>query len=74
MSHRSRHVAILTEGLLNYFSLDVVRSLWPHFAQTLAEFGRHYWADLYLSADLAGSGVSPFLKVKVLEAKTHIDD
>ncbi len=61
---RSQGVAIITEGLLNYFSLDNVRSMWQRFARTLAEFERgYYWADLYLSADLAGPGVSPFLKL-----------
>jgi O-methyltransferase involved in polyketide biosynthesis len=61
---RREGVAIITEGLLNYFSLDNVRSMWQHFARTLAEFERgYYWADLYLSSDLAGPGVSPFLKL-----------
>lgn len=61
---RSQGVAILTEGLLNYFSLDNMRSMWRHFAQTLAEFERGYYsADLYLSADLAGPSVSSFLKL-----------
>ena len=44
---RREGVAIITEGLLNYFSLDNVRSMWRHFARTLAEFER----------------VSPFLKL-----------
>lgn len=57
-------LAIITEGLLNYFTEDVVRGIWQRFARALAPFARgYYWADLHLSSETRGPGVMTFIKL-----------
>src|SRR5262245_65061392 len=48
-------VAIITEGLLNYFSSADVAGMWRRFARTLARFPHGlYLADIYLGEDTRG--------------------
>lgn len=57
-------VAIITEGLLNYFSTDAVRGMWQRFATTLRRFPTGlYLSDLHLAADNRGIGVAAFMRL-----------
>ena len=57
-------VAIITEGLLNYFSTDTVRGMWQRFAATLRRFPNGlYLSDLHLAADNRGIGVAAFMRL-----------
>lgn len=59
---RSRGLAIITEGLINYFPEDAVRGMWRRFARELAGFScGAYWSDLFLSSDVGGKGAAPFI-------------
>ncbi|MDT0496188.1 class I SAM-dependent methyltransferase [Algiphilus sp. W345] len=59
---RSRGMAIVTEGLVNYFSEAAVRGMWRRFAKELAGFScGAYWSDLFLSSDVGGKGATPFI-------------
>lgn len=59
---REQGLAIVTEGLLNYFSESDVRSMWLRFSRTLGQFSRGmYWSDLFLSSDFEGGATGPFL-------------
>jgi O-methyltransferase involved in polyketide biosynthesis len=57
----ARGVAIITEGLLNYFSLANVTGMWRRFARVLGGFpaGR-YLADIHLGEDSQGAAVIGF--------------
>lgn len=51
----SRGLAIITEGLLNYFPTEAVRGMWARFAQTLQRFPEGmYLSDLHLAVDNPG--------------------
>lgn len=59
---REQGLAIVTEGLLNYFSESDVRSMWSRFSRTLGQFRRGmYWSDLFLSSDMRDATSGPFL-------------
>lgn len=61
---RSQGLAIVTEGLLNYFPTDAVVGMWRRFATTLRRFPRGlYLSDLHLAGDNRGAGVSAFMKL-----------
>jgi O-methyltransferase involved in polyketide biosynthesis len=48
-------LAIITEGLLNYFDQDAVEGMWRRFANVMAGFaGGVYLADLLLAGDNSG--------------------
>lgn len=52
---RGRGLAILTEGLLNYFPTDEVRGMWRRFAHELERFDEGlYLADLIVGGSLFG--------------------
>jgi O-methyltransferase involved in polyketide biosynthesis len=49
---RSQGLAIITEGLLNYFPLAAVRGMWQRFAAALREFPRGlYLSDLHVRGE-----------------------
>jgi O-methyltransferase involved in polyketide biosynthesis len=51
-----RGLAVISEGLLNYFPRDHVDLIWARIATTLADFrGGIYLADLFLGSGNAGS-------------------
>lgn len=57
-------LAIVTEGLLNYFPTDAVRGMWQRFATTLRRFPSGlYLSDLHLAADNRGAAVSVFMNL-----------
>lgn len=57
-------LAIVTEGLLNYFPEDAVRGMWARFARTLQRFPRGlYLSDLHLAADNGGVLVGSAVKL-----------
>jgi O-methyltransferase involved in polyketide biosynthesis len=59
---RTRGLAIITEGLLNYFSEGDVRSMWRRFSSLMAQFPQAcYWSDIGLSGDMGGARVAPFV-------------
>lgn len=68
-------VAILTEGLLNYFPAAAVTGMWQRFARTLRGFPSGlYLADIHLGEDtrgLAASGFAALLGVFV-RGKVHV--
>lgn len=48
-------LAIITEGLVNYFPTDAVRGMWARFATTLRRFPEGlYLSDLHLATDNLG--------------------
>jgi O-methyltransferase involved in polyketide biosynthesis len=54
-------VAIITEGLLNYFPADLVAGMWKRFVRTLATFPRGlYLADIHLGEDTKGPMATGF--------------
>lgn len=54
----SQGLAIVTEGLLNYFPLGAVQGMWSRFADTLRGFPAGlYLSDLHLAAHNRGAGV-----------------
>lgn len=60
----SKGLAIITEGLLNYFPEDAVRGMWSRFAATLARFAHGlYLSDLHLAADNGGLMVGSAVKL-----------
>lgn len=60
----TRGVAIITEGLINYFPTDAVRGMWQRFATTLRRFPTGlYLSDLHLAADNRGIGVAAFMRL-----------
>ena len=68
-------VAIVTEGLLNYFSAENVAGMWRRFARTLAKFPCGlYLADIHLGEDSRGvfaTGFSALLSAFV-RGKVHV--
>lgn len=68
-------LAIITEGLLNYFDRDAVEGLWRRFAAALSRFPRGlYLSDLHLSADnrgLAARGFAALLSTFV-RGRVHL--
>lgn len=59
---RSRGLAIVTEGLINYFPEHAVRGMWRRFARELTGFSCGcYWSDLFLSSEIRGKGAAPFI-------------
>jgi O-methyltransferase involved in polyketide biosynthesis len=57
----TKGLAIVTEGLLNYFPRDAVTGMWARFARTLARFpGGLYLSDLHLRVDNRGVMVDAF--------------
>jgi O-methyltransferase involved in polyketide biosynthesis len=68
-------VAIITEGLVNYFSAIDVAGMWKRFARTLATFPAGlYLADIHLGEDNRGSAVAGFsaLLGAFVRGKVHI--
>lgn len=58
---RNRGLAVITEGLVNYFSESDVRSMWRRFASLMQQFPQAcYWSDIGLSGDM-GARVAPFV-------------
>jgi O-methyltransferase involved in polyketide biosynthesis len=57
----ARGVAIITEGLVNYFSGADVTAMWRRFARTLSKFPAGlYLADIHLGEDTRGVYVAGF--------------
>jgi O-methyltransferase involved in polyketide biosynthesis len=60
----NKGLAIVTEGLLNYFPEDAVRGMWARFASTLRRFPRGlYLSDLHLAEENGGMLVSTAVKL-----------
>ena len=60
----SQGVAIITEGLLNYFPTDAVLGMWRRFAETLRCFPSGlYLSDLHLAGDNHGIATDVFMKL-----------
>jgi O-methyltransferase involved in polyketide biosynthesis len=60
---RDRGLALITEGLVNYFSEADVRSMWQRFSSLMRQFPEaRYWSDIALSDDMGGR-VAPFVSV-----------
>lgn len=60
----SKGLAIVTEGLLNYFPEDAVRGMWARFASNLKRFPRGlYLSDLHLAQDNGGILVGTAVKL-----------
>jgi len=58
---RSQGVAIITEGLLNYFDRDAVTGMWRRYAALLAQFPQGlYLSDLHLAGENRGFAVQAF--------------
>jgi len=58
---RARGLAIVTEGLLGYFSPEQVLELWRRFAGLLGEFSSNrYLSDLHVASDSTGVGPRAF--------------
>lgn len=54
-------LAIVTEGLLNYFDHEAVLGMWARFARTLGGFAHGlYLSDLHLARDNRGLGAAAF--------------
>lgn len=59
---RSRGLAVITEGLVNYFSERDVRSMWQRFSLVMQQFPQaSYWSDIGLSGDMGGARTAPFV-------------
>lgn len=57
-------LAIITEGLLNYFDRDAVLGMWRRFAGVLADFsGGLYLSDLHLSGENRGAAIKGFGRI-----------
>jgi O-methyltransferase involved in polyketide biosynthesis len=58
---RTRGLAIVTEGLLGYFSPEQVLDLWRRLAGLLGEFSSNrYLSDLHVASDAGGVGARAF--------------
>jgi O-methyltransferase involved in polyketide biosynthesis len=54
-------VAIITEGLINYFPVEEVRGMWRRFATALARFpSGQYLSDIHLDEDNKGAMATGF--------------
>lgn len=61
---KSQGLAIVTEGLLNYFPTAAVEGMWRRFALTLSGFRQGlYLSDLHLQADNHSLGVTVFTRL-----------
>jgi O-methyltransferase involved in polyketide biosynthesis len=72
----TRGTAIITEGLLNYFSRDHVEPMWRRFARALARFPRGlYLSDLNLREGNTGAFETTFkwLLGTFVRGKTYLD-
>ena len=59
---RNRGLALITEGLVNYFSEADVRSMWQRFSSLMRQFPQaSYWSDIALLDDMGGRRVAPFV-------------
>ncbi len=57
-------LAIITEGLLNYFDTTAVRGMWRRFATVLKSFKKGvYYSDLHLASDNRGAQTRAFGKL-----------
>lgn len=57
-------LAIITEGLLNYFDTDTVLGMWQRFATVLKRFpAGAYFSDLHLASDNRGASTRTFGKL-----------
>jgi len=57
-------LAIVTEGLLNYFDTDTVLGMWRRFAAALQQFSSGaYFSDLHLACDNRGASTRAFGKL-----------
>lgn len=68
-------VAIITEGLLNYFPVDAVTGMWRRFAKVVSGFPCGlYLADIHLGEDNKGAMVSGFsaLLGAFVRGKVHV--
>ncbi|MGQ0697881.1 MAG: class I SAM-dependent methyltransferase [Panacagrimonas sp.] len=60
----TKGLAIITEGLINYFPTTAVLGMWHRFARTLAGFEEGlYLSDLHLAGENRGAGIALFLKM-----------
>jgi O-methyltransferase involved in polyketide biosynthesis len=72
----SRGVALVTEGLLNYFDGAAVRAMWTRFARALARFPRAlYLSDLVVQQGSRGLLVATFstLLGAFVRGRVHVD-
>lgn len=71
-----RGLAIVTEGLLNYFPRAAVNGMWRRFASTLGRFSAGlYVSDLHLKSDNRGLLIDAFTGVLAtfVRGRVHID-
>ncbi|HWY25496.1 MAG TPA: class I SAM-dependent methyltransferase [Nevskia sp.] len=60
---RKKGLAIITEGLLNYFDTDAVLGMWQRFAGVLKLFPQGlYFSDLHVASENRGAGTRAFGK------------
>lgn len=58
---RGQGLAMITEGLVNYFSESDVRSMWQRFSSVMQQFPQAcYWSDIGLAEDM-GARAAPFV-------------
>ncbi len=58
---RKKGLAIITEGLLNYFDTDSVLGMWRRFAGVLGQFPAGvYYSDLHVASENRGAGNRAF--------------
>lgn len=72
----SRGLAIVTEGLLNYFPRATVLGMWSRFAATLSRFSAGlYVSDVHLKSDNQGLLIKAFTGVLAtfVRGRIHID-
>ena len=72
----SRGVALVTEGLLNYFARAQVIAMWARFARTLARFPHAvYFTDLVMREDTRGLLFTTFERLlgAFVRGRVHVD-
>jgi O-methyltransferase involved in polyketide biosynthesis len=61
---KDQGVAIITEGLVNYFDENNVRGMWKRFANTLSQFPHGlYFSDIHLASHNKGRQANVFSKI-----------
>ena len=61
---KDQGVAIITEGLINYFDENNVSSMWKRFAKTLTQFPNGlYLSDIHLASHNKGRQANAFSKI-----------
>lgn len=73
--HHDRGVAIVTEGLINYFGEQDVRGMWQRFARTLAQFPHGlYLSDIHVRGINHGPATGAFtaLLSTFVRSRVHI--